>query len=110
MADRRKDDDDKRLDDLFRSVPIVDDGFTARVMARTRRRMLVQRFSLPVAIGMGLAIAAKPLLELVELLPRVFGLLPLDVSAGSLPQTSTIMLGAALLAAIMLAGRILEES
>ena len=116
MADRLKDEDDKRLEALFQSVPIADDGFTARVVAGARRRVLVQRFSLPVAIGLGLLFALKPLLHLFEILPRLFGLLPSDVVSslempvGNIPQMSTIVLGVALLGAIMVAGRIIEES
>ena len=45
MAERLKDDADLKLDALFRSEPVQDDGFSVRVVSRVRRRMWVQRLS-----------------------------------------------------------------
>jgi hypothetical protein len=116
------DEADKKLESLFRSEPVRDDGFSISIMKRVRRQMWVQRLSLPVAMVLGLAIAAKPLLQLVSALPNLMtmvpasvgsnvsvqGLLP-GVSAASLPSLSTVIVGLTLLGAILRATQMLEE-
>lgn len=122
MAERIMDEADKKLESLFRSEPVRDDGFSISIMKRIRRQMWVQRLSLPVAMVLGLAIAAKPLLQLVSALPNLMtmvpasvgsnvsvqGLLP-GVSAASLPSLSTVIVGLTLLGAILIATQMLEE-
>lgn len=122
MAERIMDEADKKLASLFRSEPVRDDGFSISIMKRIRRQMWVQRLSLPVAMVLGLAIAAKPLLQLVSALPNLMtmvpasvgsnvsvqGLLP-GVSAASLPSLSTVIVGLTLLGAILIATQMLEE-
>lgn len=115
MADRIKDEDDLALEAMFRSDPIRDDGFSAQVTGRVRRQIWVRRLSLPLGISVGLAISAKPIIQLASVIPglvnSVFGRtvsldqLPLD----GLPQATTVLLGASLVMAVMLASRILEE-
>ena len=73
MAERLKDSEDLQLEALFSSEPVQDDGFSARIMFRVQRRMWVRRLSLPVAIAIGAVIAAKPLLQLAELVPKNWG-------------------------------------
>ena len=115
MAERLKDKEDLTLDAMFRSDPIADDGFSVKVVSTVRRRMWVRRLSLPVAVVIGAAISAKPLLEVVNVVPglinSVFGsALSLDkLPLQNMPQLSTMLLGASLLMAVMLASRILEE-
>jgi len=115
MADRLKDEEDTKLESLFRSEPVRDDGFSVRVVSRVRRRMWVRRLSLPVAFVIGAAIGVKPLLQLVNALPNLLGsvsgvTINLDkLAIGSLPQTSTIIMGVMLLATVMMIGRILED-
>ena len=115
MAERLKDKEDLALDAMFRSDPIADDGFSVKVVSTVRRRMWVRRLSLPVAVVIGAAISAKPLLEVVNVVPglinSVFGsALSLDkLPLQNMPQLSTMLLGASLLMAVMLASRILEE-
>ena len=122
MAEKIKDDADKKLESLFRSEPVEDSDFSINVMKSVRRRIWVQRLSLPVAIAIGLAIAAKPILQLVGAIPNLMtvvpaslasnvsvqGLLP-GVSAASLPPMSTVIVGMALLGAILMATQMLEE-
>ena len=65
MVERMKDDQDRALEALLRSEPIVDDGFSARVMGRIRRREWVLRLSLPVAFALGALLAVPPALRLL---------------------------------------------
>lgn len=115
MAERMKDKEDLKLESMFRSDPVPDDGFSATVLKRVRRRMWVRRLSLPLAVSLGVAISAKPLLQIAGiasgLVESLFGRsLSLDqLPVSSLPQASTVLIGISLLMAIMLASRILEE-
>ena len=115
MADKLRDEQDLKLEALFRSEPVADDGFSARVMSRIRRRIWVRRLALPVAFAVGGGIALKPLLQLATAMPNLVdvvpaGLISLDhLPLDRLPQLSTLLFGAALLMAVMMASKILEE-
>jgi hypothetical protein len=115
MADRLKDDDDTRLESLFRSAPVRDDGFSARIVSRVRRKLWVQRLSLPVAFVVGGALSIKPMLQLVSSIATLTGAIPDGISklehlpVGVMPQLSTIIMGAALLGILLMIGRMLEE-
>lgn len=115
MAERIKDKEDLKLEAIFRSDPVPDDGFSVEVVSRVRHRMWVRRLVLPVGIAIGAAISAKPLLQVVSIVPglvnSLFGssLSFEQLSLGNLPQLSTMMFGATLLMAVMLASKILEE-
>jgi hypothetical protein len=115
MAERRKDAEDRTLEALFRSEPIVDDGFTVKVVSRVRRRIWVRRLSLPIAIVVGALIGLKPLVQVATLLPDLLRLVPADLfkldtlPVGDLPQVSTLLIGAAIVMAITMVGRMLEE-
>jgi hypothetical protein len=115
MAERMKDKEDLKLEAMFRSDPVLDDGFSRIVLKRVRRRMWVRRLSLPVAVILGLAISAKPLMQIVGVTAGfVESLLGMTLSVdqlpvGSLPPASSVMIGAALLMAAVLGSRILEE-
>ena len=115
MAERQKDSEDLKLEALFRSEPVSDDGFSARLVSRVRRRMWVQRLSLPVAFVIGAIIAAKPLMQLVGLVPKVFGIVPqtlgniFDLQLEGMFQGTTIILGVMLLGAMLMIGRMLED-
>jgi len=115
MADRLKDDADFKLESLFRSQPVQDDGFSVKVVARVRRRIWVQRLAMPVAITIGTLIAAKPLSQLASAIPSLLTIVPdslgyLDtLPLSSLPQNSTVIFGAMLLFAVMMVGRMLED-
>jgi hypothetical protein len=62
MADRLKDEADLKLEALFRTELVQDNGFSGRVVSRVRRQMWVERLSLPTAFVIGAMIAAKPLI------------------------------------------------
>jgi len=118
MAERLQDEADRKLESLFRSEPVRDDGFSVNVVKRVRRKMWIQRLAMPVAITIGAVIAAKPLVQLATAIPNLLTAMPSSVgsvaniegiSLGSLPQTSTIILGLVLLGVIMMASQLLEE-
>jgi hypothetical protein len=111
MADRLKDNEDRRLEALFRSERIADDGFSEKVMNRVNRRIWVRRLSLPIAFVTGAAIALKPLTQLIVALSKFLTMIPANVAGlpfGSIPQASTIFFGGLLLAAIMLIPKVLD--
>ena len=116
MADRLKDEEDRKLESLFTSDTVNDGGFSVRVVSRVRRRIWVRRLSLPIAFVIGLGAAAKPLLQLAEIVSGLLGSVPVEtlgidrLPIGGLPQVSTIIMGAALLATVMMIGRMLEDS
>ena len=115
MAERMKDEADAKLESLFGTGDVPDDGFSARVMSGVRRRIWVRRLTLPIAIAIGLAISAKPLIQLVGILPgllnSVFGrTINVEVvSFGDAQQLTIMLLGATLVMALMMASRVLEE-
>lgn len=112
MADRMKDKEDVKLQSLFRSEEIPDDGFSDRVVARVRHRIWIRRWTMPVAILIGASIAAKPAAELLMLLPTLMTLLPEDfriLPENLFPQVSTLIVGAALAGVMTLFIRTLEE-
>ena len=115
MADRLKDSEDLKLEALFRSEPVLDDGFSAGVVSRVRRRMWVRRLSLPTAVVAGAIIAAKPLTQFAILVPKLVNIVPQDLTGvfdlqlGGMFQGTTVILGIMLLAAMLMIGRMLEE-
>ena len=115
MVDRLKDSEDLKLEAMFRSGPVADNGFSERIVKRVRRRMWVQRLALPIAIGTGVIIAAKPVVQLVSLIPKVLAAIPqnlvgnLQLPVEGLIQGPTIFLGGILLAAMLMVGRMLED-
>lgn len=112
MVDRMKDKEDLRLDSLFSSEAIDDDGFSDRVVARVRHRIWIRRWTLPIAMLIGGLIAAKPAAELMMLLPTFMTFVPEDLKtlpADLFPQISTLLLGLALAGGMTLFIRLLEE-
>ncbi len=116
MADRMKDAQDLKLESLFASEAIADNGFSARIQKRLRRQLWVRRLTLPTAVMIGGAIAIKPLVGLITALPKLFSALPAGVSSNlqqvsnaSLPQLPTIMLGSMLIIVVVMVTRMLEE-
>jgi thiol:disulfide interchange protein len=115
MAERIKDKDDLALETIFRSEPLPDGGFSAKVVSRVQRRVWVRRLALPTALVIGLAISAKSLLQLINaisgIVNAVFGS---ALSIDRLPfaaalQPSTVLVGASILMVALLVGRVLEE-
>lgn len=112
MVDRMKDNEDFRLESLFRSEAIADDGFSDRVVRRVRHGIWIRRFTLPVAMLIGGLIAAKPAAELLKLLSTLVTFLPENLRtapADMLPQMSTLVVGIALAGVMMLFVKILED-
>ena len=115
MAERLKDKEDLKLESMFRSEPVRDDGFSVNVVSQIRRKIWIRRLSMPVAIALGLIVSARPILEIVSVVPELattlFGSsLSIDqLPVGNIPQLSTMLFGATLLMVVMLASRILEE-
>ena len=116
MADRMKDAEDRKLESLFASNVIADDGFSTRIEKRIRRQLWVRRLALPVALLVGGAIAVKPLANLLTALFRFISVLPENVSGNlgvvssiNLPQMSTIMLGGMLVLVAVMITRMLED-
>jgi len=115
MAERLKDSEDLKLEALFRSEPVLDDGLSARIVSRVRRRMWVRRLSLPTAFAIGSIIAAKPLAQLASLVPKLVSIVTqnlmsvFDLQLGGMFQGPTVILGIMLLAATLMIGRMLED-
>jgi len=119
MVERMKDKDELRLEALFRSDHIADDGFSRRVMRRVRRRIWISRLALPTALLVGSLIAFRPASQLVAALLKLMDILPANLTAGlpavampsvsAVPQLSTLIVGGALIAAALLFVRALED-
>lgn len=118
MAERLKDDADRKLEELFGSSDVSDDGFSQKIIARVRRQTWVRRMSMPIAIVLGGLIAAKPIMQLVSVVPNLLSLVPgsvvesmglSSVSLNSLPPLSTVFMGAMLLIGVMMVSRMLED-
>ncbi len=116
MAERIKDAEDRLLESMFESAPIADNGFSARVVKRVRRRLWLQRLSLPVAAIIGGAFAIKPLADLVTVMANlsfsVTSIVPEELvtaTTGLIPQAPFVVLGAMLLAACLLGLRFIED-
>jgi hypothetical protein len=115
MAERLKDKADSTLESLFGSEPVRDDGFSLRIVVRVRRQMWVRRLSLPIAFVIGIAISAKPLVQLANALPNLLDAVPLSgismeqLPISNFPQSTTIFLGIILLASVLMASRMLED-
>ncbi len=113
MAEKLKDAEDEMLESLFAAEAIADDGFSDKVVGRIRRRLWIQRFSLPVAAVIGGIVAFKPAVALVDTLSELaFRALPGETLLATfdwLPAPQQIVSGALLLAVAMLSLRMLED-
>jgi hypothetical protein len=111
-----KDAEDLKLESLFATETIADNGFSARIQKRIKRQLWVRRLTLPIAVLLGGAIAIKPLVGLITAMPKLFSVLPAIVSSNlpqiataGLPQMSTIMLGGMLVVVVITVARVLED-
>lgn len=112
MAERIKDAEDRLLESIFKSEPLLDDGFSINIVRKLNRRLWFRRLMLPVAASIGGAVAFKPLMGLVTTLANFTSLVPedfLSATTGSIPQLQTVVLGAMLLAVCLLGVRTLQE-
>jgi len=112
MAEKLKDTEDRLLESLLQSAPIADDGFSRRVITQIRRRLWVRRLALPLAILVGGAIAIKPATQIMIAASKLMTVVPqgmFEMPATWIPQIQIVVLGAMLLATVMLGIRMLEE-
>ena len=109
MAERVKDKEDAKLEALFRSEPIEDNGFSERVVSRVRRGIWIRRWTLPLAALIGGLIAAKPAAQLLLAMADILAVLPADVRSVDLPQVTTFIFGGTLVGLIALFLNGLEE-
>lgn len=110
MAEKLKDAEDRLLESMFRAEAIADDGFSYRVVARIRRRLWVQRLTMPIAIIIGGAIAIRPATQLLLALPKFLAVVPqVQMGTVGVPLSQVIVLGAMLLGAAVLGIRLLED-
>ena len=116
MVERMKDQEDVRLESLFASEAIVDNGFSANVLRKVRRQMWARRLALPVAFVIGTAIAFKPLMSLVTMLAGLLSLIPENLAAesalipaGFMPGASTIVMGMMAVMVVTMVGKMLED-
>ena len=112
MAERIKDAEDRILESMFEATPVADDGFSAKIVSKVRRRLWLRRLALPVAALIGGAIAIQPLSTLVTVLAGLATLLPHELVTATteyIPRGQTIVLGAMLLGVCLLGLRSLED-
>ena len=112
MAERIKDEQDRLLETMFASSPIADDGFSALVIRRIRRKMLLRSLSLPIAALIGGAIAFKPILALAGFAQQLLQQLPDEFVAGateSLPALQFVVTGGLLLLVAVMALSMIED-
>jgi hypothetical protein len=112
MAERIKDEKDRLLETMFASEPIADDGFSALVVRRVRRKVMLRRLSLPLAALIGGAIAFKPLLALAGFAPQLLQQLPDELVTGaadSLPALQLVITGGLLLFVAIMALNMIED-
>ena len=112
MADKFRDAEDLKLESLFDTGAIADDGFSDRIVRRIRRGIWIRRLTLPVAALIGGAIAWKPAVQILDTGATLVSALPPDlvtVPAVTLPQLPVILIGGTLLFIGVLTARMLEE-
>ena len=116
MVERMKDAEDLKLESLFASDTVPDDGFSVQIEKRIRRQLWVRRLALPVAVVIGGVIAAKPLAGLVMTMMKLLAVLPENFSSSlggasiaNIPQLSTILFGCVLVIAAIMATRLIED-
>lgn len=101
---------------MFASAPIADNGFSDRIMSRIRRQIWVQRLTLPIAFVVGAAVAARPLMQLVEAVSGLLKFIPQTVAGNmgilpiaALPQLPAIVLGSAVLLAALMFSKLVQK-
>ena len=112
MADRIKDAQDRLLEDMFAFEPVADDGFSERIVRRIRRRLWIRRLALPVGAIIGVAIAAGPFLDLVNIVAGIASVMPLEsisLPNNWIPQLNTVVLALKLVATGFVGTRALAD-
>jgi len=93
--------EDEWLRKAFGQSELADDGFSAAVMRRVRRKAWLRRWTMPIATVIAAAVAAKPAVELLLFVNSLFGTVLSKAELVSLPsdwvaQSGTIMVTGAL--------------
>ena len=112
MAEHMKDAQDRMLESMFASPPIADDGFSAKVVRRVRRKTMLRRLSLPVAALIGAVVAFKPFSAIAGVAYQLLLQLPDEFVAGavaSLPTVQLLVTGGLVLCAAVFSLSMLEE-
>lgn len=119
MADRQKDKEELRLEALFQSEPLPDQGFSRKVMLRVRRQMWMRRLTMPVALIIGGSFAIRPASDLVIAFTRILTEVPANLidaslispalSASSLPQFATLLVSGVIALVALLSVRALAD-
>ncbi len=116
MVERMKDQEDIKLESLFASDTIADNGFSAKVLKNVRRQMWIRRLSLPIAFVIGAAIAFKPLVSLVTVLSGLAPVIPQTLGADSsliptnlMPGMPMIVMGMMAVMVVTMVGKMLED-
>ena len=112
MAEHMKDAQDRMLESMFESAPIADNGFSAQVMRRVRRRMALRMLSLPIAVLIGGVIAFKPFSAILGIAYQLLLQMPDEIVAGavaSLPTVQLLVTGGLVLCAAVFTMSMLED-
>ena len=112
MAEHMKDAQDRMLESMFASAPIADDGFSAQVLRRVRRRMMLRRLSLPIAVLIGGIVAFKPFSSILGFAYQLLLQMPdelVDSAVASLPTVQLIVTGGLILCAAIFSMSMLED-
>ena len=112
MAEHMKDAQDRMLESMFESTSIADDGFSAAVIRRVRRKMLLRRLILPLAILIGGVIAFKPLTSIMAFAHQLLLQLPDELVGSvvaSLPTLQLLVTGGLILSVAVYSLSMLEE-
>jgi hypothetical protein len=113
MADKTSDAVDRLLASAFAAEPIADNGFSARIVSKIRRRIWVNRLALPAAVVVGAAFALKPAVQLVTALLPLLNVMPVEIASAPmqyLPQLQFVVLGGMAFAAGITLLKVLEET
>ena len=112
MAEHMKDTQDRMLESMFASAPIADDGFSAQVVRTVRRKMMVRRLSMPIAVLIGGIVAFKPFSAILGVAYQLLLQMPdelVDSAVASLPTVQLIVTGALVLCAAVFSMSMLED-
>ena len=112
MAEKIKDAEDLKLESLFASDPIADDGFSDRIVRRINRGLWIRRLTLPIAALIGGLIAYKPFMALVGVLQSFASATEVDFlgpAQAALPQIQMVVMGAILLVIGLVSMRLTED-
>lgn len=112
MVDRMKSSEDRALETLFRSEPLPDGGFSARVAGRIRRRLWLRRLLVPAAVLAGGLVAVKPASAVLGMALGTVFRFEATLPPASVPMpgvVSALLPGVLLLVGLMATLRLLED-